>query len=163
MWHTICTDIIWGFAEVHVLTWNLPVSARAWASVQGQSMSSFRKFGRFSSRTSHFRHLLCAQASEFSLKACSRCQANTWPPLQRPCTSLCYKQNCDFGTNKNKTVVDHRVSDASRHLQWWRVVYNVYNQSKCQTLNKNFGYYKDSHLKSKFLKPGTFYDQIKSK
>lgn len=75
------------------LTWNLPVSALAWARVQGQSMISLRKLGSWFSNWSHAKHLSRAQTIELSLNFCSRCQARAWSSVHAACTFL--NETCD--------------------------------------------------------------------
>ena len=70
------------------LTWNLPVSALAWARVQGQSMISLRKFGSWFSSLSHAKHLSRAQAAESCRNFSSRCQARAWSSVHTACTFL---------------------------------------------------------------------------
>lgn len=82
LYHPRCT------CSSATLTWNLPVSALAWASVQGQSVSSLMKDGIFSSSLSHARHLSRAHADEFCLNSSSSCQASAWSSVQTACTWL---------------------------------------------------------------------------
>lgn len=82
LYHPRCT------CSSATLTWNLPVSALAWASVQGQSMSSLMKDGILSSSLSHARHLSRAHANEFCLNVSSSCQASAWSSVQTACTWL---------------------------------------------------------------------------
>lgn len=82
LYHPRCT------CSLATLTWNLPVSALAWASVQGQSVSTLMTNGSFSSSLSHARHLSRAHADEFCLNVSSSCQASAWSSVQTACTWL---------------------------------------------------------------------------
>lgn len=70
------------------LTWKRPESARAWARVQGQSGSSSRNLGSWSSSSSQARHWFRAQATGSIRKSSPRCQASACSLLQSACTSL---------------------------------------------------------------------------
>ena len=84
-----CSCKIWAVTVVlFILTWNLPVSALAWARVQGQSMISLRKLGSWFSSWSHAKHFSRAQAAESCLNASSRCQARAWSSAHVAWTSL---------------------------------------------------------------------------
>ena len=121
---------------VFVLTWNLPASARAWARVQGQSMSSLRKLGCSLSRTSHCRHLFSAQAAESSLKVCSKFQVKTWALLQSPGSSLWVKQTSFsyFGISLNGLITktnmrfiwDVLIDSRDWHVIVWASTEDVY-------------------------------------
>lgn len=85
------------------LTWNLPVSALAWASVQGQSVSPEMKDGIFSSSLSHARHLSRAHADEFCLNFSSSCQASAWSSVQTACTCLDENTPLDLQCRQRKS------------------------------------------------------------
>ena len=84
----IIKPAIAGKSKLVALTWNLPVSALAWASVQGQSVISLRKLGSWVSSLSHAKHLSRAQTVEFCRNLSSRCQARAWSSVHTACTLL---------------------------------------------------------------------------
>lgn len=65
-----------GPSWVQGLTKKRPESALAWARVQGQSGSSVRKLGSWSSNASQARHCARAQATGSARKSSPRCQAS---------------------------------------------------------------------------------------